>query len=437
MIGAGKNTAYKDLSASGALPEAHEGRFAKALILTVVAALIALLLWAAITPVNEITSGRGVIKTRALSERVEHPDGGIISSINVVAGQEVSPGTRLMVFDTASLGREMEKLQASHDALEAERGRVIYVLEGKGHIPEFSSLSELTSEELLFWAEQSFVNAQLDLIDADSRAIHPAIDVLNARQSSMKRELEILQNRLDRNRSGQKSGVITLNTVELIEREFLQLQRAILEVDGEIASRRNALEANALRKTELQAKRNREAALRHSEIKEQIVKVQVTMVELDARIARATVTATISGTIMDMAVSNPGEVVAPGDLIAEIIPEQNSVEAEIEVSADRIGAVEVGMEARLKILSYDFTRYGEIVGKVAAVSPSSYQDDQGRNVFRVTIALPDGGETPHLANKPVLPGMTVTADILSDSKKVLSYLLKPLRALQDRAFTEA
>jgi hypothetical protein len=33
--------------------------------------------------------------------------------------------------------------------------------------------------------------------------------------------------------------------------------------------------------------------------------------------------------------------------------------------------------------------------------------------------------------------MTVTADILSDSKKVLSYLLKPLRALGDKAFTEA
>lgn len=437
MIGAGKTTTYKDLSASGALPEAHEGRLAKALILTVVAALIALLLWAAITPVNEITSGSGAIKIRALSERVEHPDGGVIANINVVAGQQVVPGTRLMDFDTASLDREMEKLQASHDTLVADRSRVMFVLEGTGHIPNFSSLSELTAKELLFWAEQSFVNAQLDLIDADSRAVLPAIDVLNARQSSKKRELEILQNRLDRNRSGQKSGVITQSAVELMEREFLQLQRAILEVDGEVVSRRNALKANALRKIELQANRNREAALRHAEIEEQLVKVSVTMAEVDARIARATVTATISGTIMDMGVSNPGEVVAPGDLIAEIIPEQNSVEAEIEVSADRIGAIEIGMEARLKILSYDFTRYGEIVGNVASISPSSYQDDQGRTVFRVTIALPDDGENPHLANKPVLPGMTVTADILSDSKKVLSYLLKPLRALQDRAFTEA
>ena len=112
-------------------------------------------------------------------------------------------------------------------------------------------------------------------------------------------------------------------------------------------------------------------------------------------------------------------------------------EAEVEISADRVGHVVVGMEARLKILSYDFTRFGEIVGQVAAISPNSFQTETGETVFRVRIALPNEGQNAALVGRPIRPGMTVTADILTDSKKVLSYLLKPLRVLSDRAFTEA
>ena len=428
---------YPGLDASGTLPEAHEGRFAKALVITIFAAMIALVLWAAITPVNEITTGSGVIKTQALAERVEHPDGGVVARISAVAGQQVRVGTELLVFETSSLEREMEKLQATRVSLEAELGRIGFVLEGKGRIPSFTQLSDLSAEELLFWAEQSYLDAQLNLIDADSRAITPALAILKDRIASMERELEILSGRLERNRSGQASGAIARNTVEQIERDYLQLQRSILELRGEISAQRSALEANALKTTELFAKRNREAALRQSEIQEQIVNVSVTMAEITARIDRATVRATTAGTIMEIAVANPREFVASGELIAEIIPEQPGLEAEIEVSADRIGTVEVGMDARLKVLSYDFTRFGELVGQVASISPSSYLDDQGNTVFRVTVALPDGGLAPQLGNRPVLPGMTVTADILSDSKKVLSYLLKPLRALGDRAFTEA
>ena len=437
MIGAKKHLQFKELSASGLLPEAHEGRFAKAVILTVIAALVSLVVWASITPVNEITSGGGVIKTRTLAERVEHPDGGLVESIDVVVGQVVMAGAPLLRFDTGSLEREMVKLRATNSTLEAELRRVIYVLEGKGHVPDFGDLSELASDELLFWVEQSFMKAQLELIDAESRSILPAIDVLDARRESMESELAIVQDRLGRSRDGQRSGAIALSSVEVIEREYLQLQRAILQIEGEVEAQRSALETNGLRKAELKAHRNREAALRLTEIEEQMVEVSVTMAEVASRIERATVRASISGTIMEMPIANPGEFVAPGELIAEIIPEHSSLEAEIEVSADRIGAIEVGMEARLKVLSYDFTRYGEIVGRVAAVSPSSYDDAENRTVFRVTVALPDGGKAPSLANRPILPGMTVTADILSDSKKVLSYLLKPLRALEDRAFSES
>ena len=285
---------YKNLSASSALPESHDGQFARLLIYAIVAAMLTLFAWAAVTPVNEITTGSGTIKTRILAEQVEHPEGGVVKDVLVATGDVVETGTPLLAFDTSSLAREQQKLSATQVALRAERQRIEFVLSGTGHIPDFADLAELSPEELLFWVEQSFLDAQLDLIDADSRSVLSAIDMLHARQNSLRRELLILEARLARTRKGQQSGAIPLNTVDAVEREFLQLQRSLLESRGEIIEQQNALETNKLRKAELLARRSREAALRRAEIEEQIVAVEQAMAETQARMDRAIVRATVA-----------------------------------------------------------------------------------------------------------------------------------------------
>ncbi|MCV6592257.1 MAG: HlyD family type I secretion periplasmic adaptor subunit [Silicimonas sp.] len=425
------------LSAGIDLPEAHDTRHARRLIYTLMATLLAAILWAGNTPVNEITSGSGVIATRTLAERVEHPDGGLVAEIHVAKGQRVEAGAPLMRFDTGALERELGKLQASRIALQAERSRIDFLLQDRGAVPEFDSLDELDPSELLFWAEQSYLTAQLDLIASESQAIEAGLTVLQARHGNLGAEAELLTARLERSRKGQTSGALARNEVERVEREALQLDRARLELAGDITAQKGALETKGLERAELLAKRAREAALRRAEIDEKLTSATLSIEEIEARIARARVTATVDGTIMELAVANPREVVAPGDLIVEIVPDHSAIEAAIEIPADRIGHVDIGMEARLKVLSYDFTRFGEITGHVASVSPSSFETETGETMYRVTIALPGEGRDVALVGRPVRPGMTVTADILTDSKKVLSYLLKPLRVLSDKALTEA
>ncbi len=425
------------LSANAHLPEAHDTRYARHLVYTLMATLIAIIVWAASTPVNEVITGSGLIRTRTLPERVEHPDGGIVAEIHVSKGQRVLAGAPLLTFDISSLKRELGKLHATQAALRAERDRIRYLLEDKSDVPNFETIEDLNPSELLFWAEQSYLVAQLDLITSERETIESSIAVLVARRENLTQEEALLKSRLERSRRGQNSGALARNEVERIEREYLQLERTILEVEGEVTARRNALIAIDLQRSELLAKRRREAALRRAEVEDRLVDAALSIAEVDARIARANVTATINGTIMEMAVANPREVVSPGDVIVEVVPAGSAIEAEVEISADRIGNVDVGMEVRLKVLSYDFARFGEIVGHVATISPSSVETEEGQTIFRVTVELPNEEQGVALNGRPVRPGMTVTADILTGSKNVLSYLLKPLRVLGDRAFTEA
>ncbi len=232
-------------------------------------------------------------------------------------------------------------------------------------------------------------------------------------------------------------GLLSRNEAERLQQELLQSQRSALSLRADIAAQENELTRTQLRESELIAQRQRDAAQRLADIDSRIASARLTEEELKDRLARTVVRASVSGTVMSLAVSNPREVIGPGELIAEIVPADSVLQAQLEIPADRIGNVRVGMEARVKVLTYDFTRFGQLNGIVSEISPSSFINDAGQSMFRVTVDLPL--EQPEFILDPaaLAPGLTVTADVLVDERKVISYLLKPLRLLQDRAFSEA
>lgn len=424
------------LDAAAALPESHDSRFARRMIWIIFAGLFAVLLWAGNTPVKEVTSGQGTIVTQANVEVVEHPDGGLVAAIAAVEGQSVEVGETLVTLDTGTLERELAKLSVTRDALLAERARVDLILDGERRA-EALTPQDGTTRTLLFWAEVAYLDAQLDILDADRGALDAAIGVLVAREANLTREATILRSRLSRSRGAQSRGTLAETEIETQERALLQTERQLLEVAGDLSNQRSAQEGIDLRRAELIAARRREAALRKAEVEEQIANAELTISELEARLMRSSIVATVDGILMTLAVSNPNEVVAPNELIAEIVPANGDMKAEIEISADRIGNIDPGMEARLKVLTYDFTRFGEIIGVVSAISPTSFLNERGEAVYRVTVEMSHADNGAALSGRPLRPGMTVAADILTDQKMVLAYLLKPLRALRDRAFTEA
>ena len=80
----------------------------------------------------------------------------------------------------------------------------------------------------------------------------------------------------------------------------------------------------------------------------------------------------------------------------------------------------------VKMLTYDFLRYGTIEGHLASVSASSFIDDKGTPYFKGIVRLNRAhlGAGPN--DFPVLPGMTVVCDIVTDRKSVLQYLARPV-----------
>ena len=95
------------------------------------------------------------------------------------------------------------------------------------------------------------------------------------------------------------------------------------------------------------------------------------------------------------------------------------------------------MAANVKVLTFDYTRFGSIPATVTGVSASSLRHDpKSPPYFLVRLAL-DPDSLSHLAlDRPIHSGMSVVGDIKLGEKSVLSFLLKPLRSLSDRALTQ-
>ncbi|GFE51909.1 HlyD family type I secretion periplasmic adaptor subunit [Roseobacter cerasinus] len=393
------------------------------------------LVWASLVEVEEKVSGLGVIELQGNIERIEHPDGGLVRSLHTQIDALLPPDAVILEFDTAHIEREVRSLDARIDTLENERLRVSFLMQAEHATPAGQKIEGDTASEA-FWNEQAFLAAQLDVLDAEASRLEQQASSLDDRTDLLLEEQTIVLDQLNRYSRAAASGVVRLTDKERLERESIQLRSLIAETRGRITDLRVAQKQVDRRKLELLAQSRRDAAVRLTKVEEELISLKAAAADAKARIERATVRTRTGGKVQRLEVLQSNEVFAPNELIAEIVPTASSYRAVVNISADQISSIRPGLEASLKVLSYDFTRFGDIAAKVTQVSPTSFADEQGEIVYRVTIDLTarsfgTGGAVE------LRPGMTVMADILTGGRSVLSYLLNPVRRIQDQALTEA
>jgi HlyD family secretion protein len=129
-------------------------------------------------------------------------------------------------------------------------------------------------------------------------------------------------------------------------------------------------------------------------------------------------------------------VIAPGEVIMQIVPQDDALIAEAKVSPTDIDQLQVGQEARLRLIAFNQRTTPEIGGLVQRVSADQKEDERtGASYYTVHISIPEA-EVARLGQLKLLPGMPVEAFVQTPSRTALSYLTKPLFDQAARAFRE-
>lgn len=137
-------------------------------------------------------------------------------------------------------------------------------------------------------------------------------------------------------------------------------------------------------------------------------------------------TAPIDGTIQSLAVNTIGGVVARGDTIAAIVPQDAHLIVEASVLNKDIGIVEVGQRAVIKINAFSFQKYGTIEGTIMQISPTAVLDEKLGYIYKTKIKLDSDEFVVDGKQLPIISGMEGSAEIKLCKKRIIEVLFEPL-----------
>ncbi|NJP09942.1 MAG: HlyD family efflux transporter periplasmic adaptor subunit [Leptolyngbyaceae cyanobacterium RU_5_1] len=160
---------------------------------------------------------------------------------------------------------------------------------------------------------------------------------------------------------------------------------------------------------------------------------QVILEAAQAKLQQRYLYAPVSGVVLTLNVHREGEVVQPGQVIAEIAPIGRPLVLSTILPSQEAGFVKPGMPVQIKHDAYPFQEYGMIPGRITSVSPDSKPNERLGQVYQVEIEL----IRHHITSKgqPIQfkPGQTATGEIVTRRRRIADLLLDPLKKLQGNA----
>ena len=405
------------------------------LIAVSAAAIAVFIVWSSLAQVEEVTRGIGRVIPSSQAQLVQAAEPSVVAEILVRSGERVTQGQLLVRLDDTMADSELGQLRAENERLAARADR----LSGE------ASGSTLGCEEGTVCAEERRLQ-QARMATARSREAAMSAAVEQRRRDL--REAEATIATLEQSMRLAQEEVSMLEPLAargiVPQTELLSAQRELVDVRGRLSAARQAsARASASiseAQAELQATRldfRQQALDERSEVSTRIAVNQESIRGAEARRNRNELRAPADGVVNNVQVTTVGGVVNAGEVIMQVIPVGDRLLVEARVSPRDIGFVSVGDRANVKVTAYDFATYGGLRGRVIEVSADSIYDEVERQAYyRVLVETDTSFVQSRGRRYPIVPGMVTDVEIITGSKSILSYLLKPITRGLDMALTE-
>jgi adhesin transport system membrane fusion protein len=194
---------------------------------------------------------------------------------------------------------------------------------------------------------------------------------------------------------------------------------------------------------EAKSKRKEAVLLFRSEAKKQLNEVLSELKGLKAsstafedQVSRTFVRAPMDGIVQKLYIHTIGGIIKPGEDILEIVPSDQALLVEVKIKPSDIAFIYFTQKAIVKFSAYDFSIYGGLDGEVVFISADTIKDKKDNTFYTVRIKTNKNYIGSKSKPLKIIPGMTVSVDILTGKKSVLDYILKPIIKTKQYSLTE-
>ncbi|CDL83639.1 Putative secretion protein (fragment) [Xenorhabdus szentirmaii DSM 16338] len=209
---------------------------------------------------------------------------------------------------------------------------------------------------------------------------------------------------------------------EISQNKYMELRHKINEVDRE-----REINTQMILKESMEMKRNA-----NNDIERLLIEINKTKKRTQTTILYSPV----DGRVQQLAFHTISGIVSTAQTMMVIVPDELPQEIEVKINNKNMGFIHEGQAVIIKIDSFPYTRYGYLTGKVKSVSYDSIEDKDKGFVFPAIIKLDNnkikiGGDLVALK-----AGMTVNVEIKTGRRRVIDYIISPLKTKVDESFWE-
>ncbi len=430
---------------------------------TIILLFCTALAWASLGKVDVVAIAPGKIVVNGRTKVIQPAETGVVRAIHVRDGATVKAGDVLIELDPTINAAELDHVKSDLIASELDIARLRAALAADvdpvaDFTPPAGASRRLVEMHRRFLANQTAEHAaklaeigrQLAQKDAERETIAATIAKLGATIPLLQERVNMRKYLYDKE-IGSKITYLT-EYQDLVGQQYdvLVQQSRLREAEAAVAGltqTRFKVDAEYRRTLydDLAKAEQRAAGLAQDVIKgEQKAKLQI-------------LTAPVDGVVQQLAVHTIGGVVTPAQALAVVVSLDPNLEIEAMVSNRDIGFVVPGQSAAIKIDTFNFTRYGLLHGDVLGISRDAITRDRHEEKARDQPAgaesassEPKGQELVYAARvsldrsemeiegRPVQlsPGMAVTVEIKTGSRRIISYLLSPLMRYNQEVLRE-
>ncbi|TVP53386.1 MAG: HlyD family type I secretion periplasmic adaptor subunit [Halomonadaceae bacterium] len=399
--------------------------------------IVGLLVWAYFAPLEEVTRGEGRIIASSQLQIVQTLDGGVIKSIEVREGQRVQQGQLIMSLDQTRSLSDIRERQARILSLEAETIRLRAQI--TGFEPVFGlelaeEAPQLITDQLSLHKSglEELKEQQAGLTEQRIQREQDLEEALAARRQA-RNVRTLAQQELDQKRPLLRSGAVS-------EIDLLQLEREIARVTGDLERAEASIlraqagireSANRLAEAKLTFQNRWRAELADAQVRLTALRQEES--GLADRVLQTNIRSPVSGIVQRIFNNTIGGVVLPGKELVEIVPVDDQLIVEAQISPSDIAFLRPGLQATVKLTAYDFNIFGGLRAELEHISADTITDDQDNTFYLVRLRTIENEMSDSFV---IIPGMTVEVDIITGEKTVLNYLLKPVLRATSEAMRE-
>lgn len=388
---------------------------------------------------------QGTLVVESNVKKVQHPSGGVAKKLLVEDGAHVGEGDVLILMDETVAQANLVAVTKSLWELEARRARLQAERDGDDAIEIPDSIVSLSdpAAQAIVSGEKRFFQLRRDSNDGQKRQLKEQVaqlgEQINGMQDQLvakKEQADLVANELTGVQQLWEQRLVSLSRLSALQREASNLLGERGQLTASIAQAKGKISETELKILQVDQDFRSGVAKELADIRAKYAETLEKQVTARDQTEKLEIRAPQAGVVHDLTVHTQGGVIAAGETIMSIVPEQDRLIVEAHVAPQDVDQVKLNQPARLRFTSFNQRTTPEIDGEIVRIGADVSRDDKaGPTYFVVRVAIPQR-EIDKLAATRLLPGMPVEVFISTSERTLLSYLMKPLGDQLHRAFRE-